>query len=226
MKRGLIVLLALCLLPVSAVSTTDAYLSGEDLKALEPAYEAFLSELADLLIQKGLLLETEREDWVLYQLGDYLQNGGFGTIAVMYTPGLLGVADEAVTVRRFSVETGAGTLNLETLRRYAPAYSQLPGLPLDVELVAASGEAVRCRFRWIADDGAFQIWDGTQGALINVGATYINDSKPLYWYADPYDGLETTLTLEILYAEEDRTMAEVMLTLLSGPDFWAPEVLR
>ncbi len=50
MKRVLAALLALCLLPACALATAmDAYLSGEDLEALEPAYEAFVSALADTM---------------------------------------------------------------------------------------------------------------------------------------------------------------------------------
>lgn len=226
MKRIWAWLLCACMLPGVAMAMEGAYLSGEDLQGLEPAFEEFVEALSEVLVDKGLLQESEREEWILYQLGDYLQNGGFGTIAVMYTPGLLGIANEAVTLRRFSVQSGPGTIWVETLRRFSEGYSSLPGLPLDTEMQDLDGDPIAGRFRWTASEGAFLIWDGTLEEVVDVGATYISDGRPLYWYAEPYEGTEVTLTLEVLYENEDATMASATLSLLSGEDFWAPEVLK
>lgn len=99
----------------------------EDLQSIQPAYEAFLEELAALLVERGLLAEEDVEDWMLYQLGDFLQNGGFGSIMALYTPGLLSMADNTVTLGRLSVQTDAGQLVLETLQYYSPERSSLPG---------------------------------------------------------------------------------------------------
>ena len=177
-KRWLCLLLAACLLaPLAALANDGAYLSGSDLHEIEPQYEAFLDALADLLVSKGLLAEEEREEWLLYQLGDFLQNGGYGTIAAMYTPGMLSYADESVTVRRFEIETEAGKLTLETLRRFSPQYSSLPGLPLDTELCDAEGAPVGCRFRWTTTGGMLLIWDGSE--IVEVGSTFISDGRPL-----------------------------------------------
>ncbi len=60
---------------------TAPLLNASELSSLEPEYEAFLNKLADLLIQRGLLSQEDREDWFLYQMGDYYQNGGYGMIA-------------------------------------------------------------------------------------------------------------------------------------------------
>lgn len=228
MKRWIVALLCLCcfLSPSVAPALEGAYLSTEQLRALEPEYEAFLEALADTLTAQGLLSEAEREAWVLYQLGDYYQNGGYGSILVAYTPGLLLSADETVSMRRFTLETEAGTLWLDTLRRYAEQYSALPGLPLDAELTDAQGEPVPCRFRWTATGGSFLIWDGSLGELVNVGSTYINDGRPLYWMEEPVEGIDEILTLEILYKEEDATMATAQLRVVSGEDFWMPEALQ
>lgn len=228
MKYCLSLLLLLVLLPLAAHAQEmeGAYLSGEDLQRLESPFEDFLEALADILVEKHLLPEADRDAWILYQRGDFLQNGGYGTIAVMYTPGLLSMADESVTMRRFSVETGVGALWLETLHRYSVSYSPLPGLPLDTELLDAAGNAISCRFRWVAPDGSFLIWDGGVGEIINVGATYISDGRPLYWYAEPVDGVSEQLTLELLHPTEDQTLAVVALRVLAGPDFWSPEGLQ
>lgn len=226
MRSVLAVLICLCMLPCAALATEGAYLTGDELKALEPAFEAFLEELAGALVEKGLLQEEEREDWLMYQLGDYLQNGGYGSFVVLYAPGLLGVANEAVNMRRFEIKGDGSTMTLETLNRYVESYSPLPGLPLDVELTDNEGNLIPCRFRWTASGGTLLLWDGAQNELADVGATFINDGRPLYWYEEPFEGLEETLTLEILEADEDVLMVTVILKVVSGADYWSPEVFE
>lgn len=224
MKRLLALLLCLWLLPCTAVAMEGAYLTGEVLNRLEPAYEEFLRELAEELVQQGLLQEAEREAWVMYQLGDYLQNGGFGSIMINYMPGLLGIADESVTMRRFAMEVEAGTVLLETLRHYSEVYSPLPGLPLDVRFLDRSGKAVEARYRWSAEGGAFRIWDEETQRVVDVGESYVVDTDaPLYWYEEPYDGLEEPLTLEILAGDEDTVLVTVMLALIAEDGAWTPE---
>lgn len=227
MTRWLLLILCLCcMLPHAACAMEGAYLSGEDMQALEPSYEAFLETLADLLVARGLLSESETDEWLLYQLGDFMQNGGFGTISVVYTPGQLSTDNEAITLRRYTVDTGAGALWLETLRRYAENYSPLPGLPLDTELLDKDDNPLPCRFRWTASDGSFLIWDGVEEAVVNVGATYVSDGRPLYWYSEPVEGTDALLTLDVLYEMEDSTIASYTLTVVSGVDYWAPEVFQ
>lgn len=226
MKR-LIALLLLLVIPSFSNAEQGAFLTSEDLRALQPSYDSFLQTMADRLVLRGLLNETEREAWILYQHGDFLQNGGYGAIATLYTPGLLSMADESVTLRTLSVETAIGIFNLETLHRYSTSYSTLPGLPLDdVELLDENGNPVDCRFRWIVPYGSLIIWDGMQEEMVNVGASYINDGKPLFWQAEPVDGIDEALTLELLSRTEDELLATITLIVVSGPDFWSPEVLR
>lgn len=226
MRRRLFCLLLIaCLLaPLAALANDGAYLSGSDLHEIEPEYEAFLNALADLLVKKGLLAEEEREEWLLYQLGDFLQNGGYGTIAAMYTPGMLSYADESVTVRRFEIETAAGELTLETLRKFSPQYSSLPGLPLDTELCDETGAPVSCRFRWTTTGGMLLIWDGSE--IVEVGSTFISDGRPLYWREDPVDGYDETLRLELLAAQEDVVMATITLNARAEDGCWLPEVVE
>lgn len=229
MKRSLpwvLILVLLLALPRFAVAGDGAFLTGEDLHALEPAYEQFLEVFADTLVKRGLLQEAEREAWILYQIGDFMQNGGFGSIAVMYTPGLLSVADPGTTARRLSVETGAGTIALSTLRRYVPELSPLPGLPLDIDLTDPGGSPVPCRFRYTASDGSFCYWDGTTGQMTDVGATVVGDGRTLYWSDAPAEGLETVLTFEMLRPDEDTSLATASLLLRAGPDYWAPEEMK
>jgi hypothetical protein len=227
MKRLLALLLSLLLAQAGAgMALGEAFLSGDDLQSLQPAYEAFLQALADALIEKDLLPETDRASWILYQLGDFVQNGGSGSIAVLYTPGLLSMADESVSARRMTAEIPVGVVHLETLRRYAEQHSPLPGLPLDTELVDENGIPVPCRFRWSASGGSFLVWDGALGFVVDVGIAYTNDDKPLYWYAEPAAGVDETLTLELLHPELDEAIGQVTLLVLSSENFWAPEVLK
>ena len=224
-KRLLCLLLIACLLaPLAALANDGAYLSGSDLHEIEPEYEAFLSALADLLVQKGLLAEEEREDWLLYQLGDFLQNGGYGTIVAMYTPGMLSYANESVTVRRFEIATAAGRLTLETLRKFSPQYSSLPGLPLDTELSDETGAPVGCRFRWTTTGGMLLIWDGD--GVVAVGSTFVSDGRPLYWYEEPMEGCEETLRLEILDTAENTVMATIYPDVRSEDGCWIPGELK
>ena len=91
MKRAICTLLLAALLGSAsgALAADGPMLTAEDLAELQPAYEAFLDELEDLIVEKGLLADDQREAWRMYQLGDFFQNGGYGMIAAMYTPDLL-----------------------------------------------------------------------------------------------------------------------------------------
>lgn len=226
MKRWLAVLVCLCLLPCAAGAMEGAYLTGEEIKALEPSFEAFLSALADTLVTHGILPESEREAWMLYQLGDFIQNGGFGSISVSYAPGMMETVDAAVAMRRFSLQLEDGLLVLETLRRYLEQYSPLPGLPLDAELLGDEGAAVPCRFRWTASSGILLFWDGAVAETVEVGATYISDGRPLYWYALPQEDGHATLTLDLLHETEDTTLGVATLSLVSDGEAWMPEALQ
>ena len=87
--------LPLALFPLSAPAEEGSpLLSVDDLIALEDSYEAFLNELGDLAVQRGLLSEEDRAAWHDAQLGDYFQNGGYGSILISYMPGALGYTRE------------------------------------------------------------------------------------------------------------------------------------
>ena len=73
----LIAALALCICPPAALCEGDPLLSVDDLMLLEESYEAFLTELEDLVIERGLLSESERKAWHDAQMGDFFQNGGY-----------------------------------------------------------------------------------------------------------------------------------------------------
>ena len=54
----------------------DPLLSVDDLLSLQSSYDAFLDELEELIIERGLLSPEEREIWRDAQMGDVFQNGG------------------------------------------------------------------------------------------------------------------------------------------------------
>ena len=95
MRRLLSLLLLLALLPVCALAAEgDPLLSVDDLLSLQDSYDAFLDELESLIIERGLLSPEERETWRDAQMGDFFQNGGYGSILANYLPGVLGYIRE------------------------------------------------------------------------------------------------------------------------------------
>lgn len=58
----------------------------------------FSGELGDLAVERGLLSEEDRAAWHDAQLGDFFQNGGYGSILVSYLPGALGYTREEDTL--------------------------------------------------------------------------------------------------------------------------------
>ena len=123
--------LPLALFPLSAPAEEGSpLLSVDDLIALEDSYEAFLNELGDLAVQRGLLSEEDRAAWHDAQLGDYFQNGGYGSILISYMPGALGYTREEDTLLSLSAAFDGGRLELMTMRRYTPGDSTLSGLML------------------------------------------------------------------------------------------------
>ena len=85
----LLAVIALFICAPAALCEGDPLLSVDDLMLLEESYEAFLTELEALAIERGLLSESEREAWHDAQMGDFFQNGGYGSILANYTPGVL-----------------------------------------------------------------------------------------------------------------------------------------
>lgn len=226
MRRALYILLALLLLPIPAFAVEgDALLNAEELGQLRDAYESFLDELEDLIVQKGLLAEDQREQWRMYQLGDFFQNGGYGMIAAMYTPDLLEYAREEDTLISLSCETQAGRLYVDTMRSYTPLDSAQPGLLLEVSLVDQAELPVACRFRFTASQGGFIAWDALHGRYSDVGVELINDGRPCYWSDQPLTTDEyaqsPVITIEILGETDDEQVLSVAnLTLTPSGTGW------
>ncbi len=226
MKRALYILLALLLLPIPAFAVEgDALLNAEELGRLRGAYEAFLDELEDLIVEKGLLAEDQREQWRMYQLGDFFQNGGYGMIAAMYTPDLLEYAREEDSLVSLSCETAAGRLHVDTMRSYTPLDSAQPGLLLELSLVDQADMPVPCRFRFTASQGGFITWDALHARYSDVGVSLINDGRPCYWSDQPLTTDEyaqsPVITIEILSeVNDEQALATASLTLTPSGTGW------
>jgi len=132
-----VVMIALMLVPAGAPAAEgDPLLSVDDLLELEDSYAAFLSELEEMIVARGLLSEEEREIWRDAQMGDFFQNGGYGSVLANYMPGVLGYLREEDTLVALSVPLSSGrTLQLDTMRRYTPQDSSLSGLMLTLTLL-------------------------------------------------------------------------------------------
>ena len=132
MKRIFCILMMLMMLPAGVLAAEgDPLLSVDDLLSLEESYAAFLGELEELIVERGLLSEEERDTWHDAQMGDFFQNGGYGSILANYLPGVLGYVRDEETLLLLSAKMEYGsTLYVDTMRRYSPQDSTLSGLML------------------------------------------------------------------------------------------------
>jgi len=182
--RRLLALLVLCfaILPACALAGEgDPLLSVDDLLSLEESYSAFLSELEELIVARGLLSQEEREIWRDAQMGDFFQNGGYGSILANYMPGVLGYVREEETLLTLSVPIGSYTLHLDTMRRYTPQDSSLSGLMLTMSMTDASGLPKAAEFTFSSTSGVFLKWDALSGAYVSVGAGAQSDGETVVW---------------------------------------------
>lgn len=218
------VLLSLCI-PSALADEGDPLLTVDDLSRVQESYEAFLSELEALLLEKGLLEEDDRQEWMMYQLGDFVQNGGYGMIAAMYTPDLLEYAREEDTMLRLRTDNGEYTLHLDTMRRYTPLDTTLPGLLLESSVTDAAGQPVACRIRLTASQGGFCAYDALAQRYTEVGVSIINDGRACYWSDQPItdetSAPDIIITLEMLGMTDDSTvLASATLTLTPSGTGW------
>lgn len=183
MKRLCVLLLALMLLPMGTFAAEgDPLLSVDDLMSLEKSYGAFLNELEDLIVSRGLLSEEERETWRDVQMGDFFQNGGYGSILANYMPGLLGYIREEETLLELSCSFDDGsTLYVDTMRRYTPQDSSLSGLMLTMRMTDGSGAPVDVSFSLTSTSGVFLKWDAMMSAYASVGARADSDGETVVW---------------------------------------------
>ncbi|MBQ7885384.1 MAG: hypothetical protein IJ313_00665 [Clostridia bacterium] len=221
MKRFLILALLLALLPVCALGAEgDPLLSVDDLLLLQDSYDAFLDELEELIVERELLSPEERESWRDAQMGDFFQNGGYGSILVSYMPGVLGYVREEETLLQLACLVESGTLYLDTMRRYTPQDSSLSGLMLTMSLAGTDGMPMDAVFSLSSTSGVFLKWDAMTGSYVSVGATAQSDGETVVWSDQaPIEGAKNpTVTIAILDAVSQETLCAAELTLTVDGD--------
>ena len=178
-----LLLAALLCVPAGALGAEgDPLLSVDDLLSLEESYSAFLCELEELIVSRGLLSEEDRDAWHDAQMGDFFQNGGYGSILASYMPGMLGLVreEDTLAVLRAPLEGGL-TLEVSTMRRYTPQDSSLPGLMLTFSLEDDSGTPMDVTFSLRASSGVFLKWDALAGSYTDVGVSADSDGETVVW---------------------------------------------
>jgi len=222
MKRFWCMLLVLLMIPAGAPAAEgDPLLSVDDLLSLEESYSAFLDELEALIVERGLLSQEEREAWRDAQMGDFFQNGGYGSILANYLPGVLGYVREEDTLLQLSAgfEDGS-TLYVDTMQRYTPQDSSLSGLMLTMNMTDADGLPANVHFSLSGTSGVFLKWDALMGAYMSVGATAESDGETVVWSDQtPIDGAKNpTLTITAIDAQTKETLRSASLVLTVDGD--------
>ena len=220
--RRLLALMMLCLFvwPACALAGEgDPLLSVDDLLSLEESYGAFLSELEELIVARGLLSEEEREIWRDAQMGDFFQNGGYGSVLANYMPGVLGYVREEETLLSLSVSIGGHTLHLDTMRRYTPQDSSLSGLMLTMSLTDEGGAPKDASFTLSSTSGVFLKWDALSGAYVSVGAGAQSDGETVVWSDQaPIEGAKNPVITITVTDSETQTALEGAAALTLSVD--------
>ena len=222
MRRLLMMLTLLVCMPMLALAAEgDPLLSVDDLLTLEDSYDAFLDELEELIVERGLLSPEEREAWRDAQMGDFYQNGGYGSILVNYMPGVLSYIREEETLMQLSARLADGsTLYVDTMRRYTPQDSSLSGLMLTLSMTDESGVPLDVGFALSSASGVFLKWDAMESAYVSVGASARSDGETVVWSDQtPAQGAKNpTISITIIDPATQETLAGATLTLIVDGD--------
>ena len=222
MRRFLMMLTLLACVPMLALAAEgDPLLSVDDLLSLEDSYDAFLDELEELIVERGLLSPEEREAWRDAQMGDFYQNGGYGSILVNYMPGVLSYIREEETLMQLSAQLAdGGTLYVDTMRRYTPQDSSLSGLMLTLSMTDKSGVPLDVGFTLSSASGVFLKWDAMESAYVSVGASARSDGETVVWSDQtPAQGAKNpTISITIIDPDTQETLAGATLTLIVDGD--------
>lgn len=208
----LLLVLTLFALPAHAEEGSPL-LSVDDLLSLEESYEVFLEQLGDLAVERGLLSEDERAAWHDAQMGDFYQNGGYGSILVNYMPGALDYTREEETLLTLSAKLDGGTLELMTMRRYTPRDSTLSGLMLTPSMTDDAQMPMDAHYSFGSTSGVFMKWDALLGTYVSVGATAESDGETVVWSAQTPAENAKNPVLTITVSNEREPLGEAALTL-------------
>lgn len=228
MKRWTAMLIGILLVcaPIGAwAAEGDPLLSVDDLLSLQDSYDAFLDELEELIIERGLLSPEEREAWRDAQMGDFFQNGGYGSILANYMPGVLGYVREEETLVQLSAQAEDMTLYVDTMRRYTPQDSSLSGLMLTISLIGADSLPMDAVYTLSATSGVFLKWDAMASAYVSVGATVNSDGETVVWSNQaPIEGAkDPVITIAVTDAATQTALPSATLTLAVDGDGYRVE---
>ena len=221
MRALILFLLTLALLPAAALAGEgDPLLSVDDLLTLEESYEAFLDDLGDLIISRGLLSPEERSAWHDAQMGDFYQNGGYGSILASYMPGMLSYVREEDTLLVLTAQLARGTLDISTVRRYTPQDSSLSGLMLTLTLTDEGGMPLDVIWQLSATSGLFLKWDPVTGAYESVGVSTESAGETVCWSGQTpaENALSPVITIDGYDAETGEPVGKATLTLTVDGD--------
>jgi len=212
----------LLMLPAGVLAAEgDPLLSVDDLLSLEESYTAFLDELEELIVARGLLSEEERSAWHDAQMGDFFQNGGYGSILANYLPGVLGYVRDEETLLQLSAKMEDGsTLYVDTMRRYSPQDSTLSGLMLTMSMTDADGLPMFVNFSLGGTSGVFLKWDALMGAYVSVGATAQSDGETVVWSDQtPIEGAKNPMiSIDVTDPGTQQSLYSAQLTLTVDGD--------
>lgn len=189
----------MCLCASSLAAEGDPLLKVDDLLTLQASYERFLNDLADLLIERELLSSDDREAWLDMQMGDYISNGGYGSIMTLFYPGVLEYAEEEEQLVEVKGEIEGGTMSLLTMRRYSPGDAGTYGLMLLPEAMDNDNRPISASFELSASDGVFYRWDPVADSYVSVGVSVVTEGETVFWscYAPMEGALEPRITFDI-----------------------------
>ena len=213
---ALSMLLLLCAIPITS---NAAILTPDDLNALKPAFEEFIKGISVKLVKNGLLKESDVPDWLSFQMADFMKNGGFGTIQVMYNPNLLDSATWDEFATRLEFPYNEYKLRIDTLRGFS-SDTALPGLPLDIELYNADGRLVDCIFNITTTYGSLSIWDSADEAARDLGANAISLGEWVFWNAEIELNAESDIYIECESMETSEILCSAALRLVCDGEHW------
>ncbi|MBQ7485890.1 MAG: hypothetical protein IJT77_00155 [Clostridia bacterium] len=216
MKRfiGLLVLI-LCLSSGALAAEGDPLLNVDDLMRLQPSYTQFLWDLSNLLVERGLLQADEKEAWIQSQLGDYLSNGGYGSILTAFYPGVLSYIQEEDQVCTLEAELDLGTVVLQTMKKYSPMDSLSDGLMLQFSMNDPDGGPIEVRFELSVTDGVFYRWDAIAGSYASAGLSLSVEGETIFW-ACPVpvaDTVAPVMQIGVYATDDDRYLGRILFQL-------------
>ena len=166
-----------------------------------------------MAVERGLLSEDERAAWHDAQMGDFYQNGGYGSILVNYMPGALDYTREEETLLTLSAKLDGGTLELMTMRRYTPRDSTLSGLMLTPSMTDGAQMPMDAHYSFGSTSGVFMKWDALLGTYVSVGATAESDGETVVWSAQTPAKNAKNPVLTITVSNGREPLGEAALTL-------------